>query len=171
MLWQLQFARSHSLLAGTEQSQASMAHTPVFLPLQVHPLTRSFSQGSRNTPTQQPSGERVLSPQNSSNSHSNSGVLEEAAVEQPQTPRDLRVGECGRPNYTCMSSAGCCACSVGRPCVRMPVCITQQCIPPPAVEKCACYDRASCGHTLHAVLWCYRRVAVPAHQQAAGAVQ
>lgn len=59
---------------------------------QVHPLTRSFSQGSRNAPTQQPSGERVLSPQNSSNSHSTSGVLEEAAVEQPQTPRDLRVG-------------------------------------------------------------------------------
>lgn len=56
---------------------------------QVHPLTRSFSQGSRNTPT--PSGERALSPQNSSNSHS--GVPDEAAAEQqPPTPRDLRVG-------------------------------------------------------------------------------
>lgn len=58
---------------------------------QVHPLTRSFSQGHRGGQGSNPSGERTLSPQNSSKSHT-AVPEEEVEQQQPQTPRDLRVG-------------------------------------------------------------------------------
>lgn len=57
--------------------------------LQYHPLTRSFSQGNRNSG----SGERVLSPQSSYKSNQEAATDEAAEQQQPQTPRDLRVGK------------------------------------------------------------------------------
>jgi hypothetical protein len=69
------------------RGRSSLSCLPVVL--QYHPLTRSFSQGNRNSG----SGERVLSPQSSYKSNQEAAADEAAEQQQPQTPRDLRVGE------------------------------------------------------------------------------
>lgn len=83
-------AVSFCIPAQSRQSQLLTLLVGVVCGMQYHPLTRSFSQGSRNAPTG--SGERVLSPQSSFNSN-REAAAEDAEQQQPQTPRDLRVGE------------------------------------------------------------------------------
>lgn len=71
--------------------------------VQYHPLTRSFSQGSRNASSNSGERERALSPSNSrtlspsNSSKSQNGPLPDVEAEQQQqlTSKDLRVGEWG----------------------------------------------------------------------------